>query len=445
MQCGAVCIEFAILRQACHTVEAFGLAPSLASTGKEDDLVRHMGRLQDYVRNNPSHHDLKLFSLLSARRSCLATDPRDKVFALIGLANDAQDLSPDYSKSVKEVYSQTAEHILYVNNNIGLLNEVKSLQLGSELPSWVPDWSVCPKVMLLASTNSNGTKRYRASGTSYPSFTIATKEKLLSIRGVSFDKVSQHLGRYSTISEGKNYVPEIGLIDYRTGLWAEMARSVYPDGIYGPTKEPLVQVYDRVLTCDQSIVSKRLDREAETAYYPETLAFIDAIRSENEHPLFPQAFKRMKDLDIDLEAAIKNNTRGPEIYAMEDVVKYLDRLPGMEDVIENIPEDVFRYVLSELTSAKIAFTEGRRLFISVSGHMGLCPSATEPEDVICILFGADIPFVLRPLQNGNYLLVGECYIDGFMDGEGLLQIVEGPGLGGLSEKLRASTQEFVLQ
>jgi hypothetical protein len=34
-----------------------------------------------------------------------------------------------------------------------------------------------------------------------------------------------------------------------------------------------------------------------------------------------------------------------------------------------------------------------------------------------VLFGAKTPMILRPDGDGRYLLVGECYLHGFMDGE----------------------------
>ncbi|KAF0329377.1 hypothetical protein GQ607_003326 [Colletotrichum asianum] len=37
-------------------------------------------------------------------------------------------------------------------------------------------------------------------------------------------------------------------------------------------------------------------------------------------------------------------------------------------------------------------------------------------DVVVALAGADIPFVLRPVE-GGYILVGECYVEGVMYGE----------------------------
>jgi hypothetical protein len=52
--------------------------------------------------------------------------------------------------------------------------------------------------------------------------------------------------------------------------------------------------------------------------------------------------------------------------------------------------------------------------------IGLAPMAAEVEDIICILYGCSVPVVLRPQKDKSgesfYYLVGECYVDGMMDG-----------------------------
>lgn len=55
-----------------------------------------------------------LEGLLYSYRNCLASDPRDKVFALVGIARGqiAPAYSPDYSKGVLEVYRNLAIHLI---------------------------------------------------------------------------------------------------------------------------------------------------------------------------------------------------------------------------------------------------------------------------------------------------------------------------------------------
>ena len=56
--------------------------------------------------------------------------------------------------------------------------------------------------------------------------------------------------------------------------------------------------------------------------------------------------------------------------------------------------------------------------------MCLTPTGSRVNDMICIIFGAPTPFVLREYKDNNeryatdeplYQLVGECYVHGFMD------------------------------
>lgn len=46
------------------------------------------------------------------------------------------------------------------------------------------------------------------------------------------------------------------------------------------------------------------------------------------------------------------------------------------------------------------------------------PLAAMAGDRVAISYGGNIPFVVRevPGGGGKYQLIGECYLDGFMDG-----------------------------
>uniref|UniRef100_L2FP84 Het domain-containing protein n=1 Tax=Colletotrichum fructicola (strain Nara gc5) TaxID=1213859 RepID=L2FP84_COLFN len=52
-----------------------------------------------------------------------------------------------------------------------------------------------------------------------------------------------------------------------------------------------------------------------------------------------------------------------------------------------------------------------------NGYYVLGPRVMKPGDVICVLLGGKMPFCLRPWGKNNYLLVGECYVHGIMNGE----------------------------
>jgi hypothetical protein len=73
---------------------------------------------------------------------------------------------------------------------------------------------------------------------------------------------------------------------------------------------------------------------------------------------------------------------------------------------------------------------GRCFGLTEKGYMVIGPPGANEGDVLCLIMGAQVPFLLRPISDsdGNklngehrYALVGECYVHGLMDGEGLKQ------------------------
>ena len=70
-----------------------------------------------------------------------------------------------------------------------------------------------------------------------------------------------------------------------------------------------------------------------------------------------------------------------------------------------------------------ASIKGRSFFTTADGYIGLAPMATKPDDEVCVLLGCQSPLVLRPCGDGNHEVVGECYIDGFMEGAACLGLL----------------------
>lgn len=62
-------------------------------------------------------------------------------------------------------------------------------------------------------------------------------------------------------------------------------------------------------------------------------------------------------------------------------------------------------------------TRGRVFFSTTTGYIGLAPHGTVEGDVIYIVLGASVPYVLRPLAGDDYTLIGEAYVQGIMRGE----------------------------
>ena len=70
---------------------------------------------------------------------------------------------------------------------------------------------------------------------------------------------------------------------------------------------------------------------------------------------------------------------------------------------------------SDMLLVFIALT-GRRLVTNSTGYLGLTPAELSEGDIIAVLYGCNSPVVLRPCEDKFYV-IGECYVDGVMDGE----------------------------
>ncbi|KAI1141456.1 HET-domain-containing protein [Hypoxylon sp. FL0543] len=83
-----------------------------------------------------------LLRLLDATSNCAASDPRDNVFAVLGLLRDGifEGLIPDYCLSTEQVYIGIASYLILRHNKTIILSYPKGRP--GLLPSWVPDWSV---------------------------------------------------------------------------------------------------------------------------------------------------------------------------------------------------------------------------------------------------------------------------------------------------------------
>lgn len=64
----------------------------------------------------------------------------------------------------------------------------------------------------------------------------------------------------------------------------------------------------------------------------------------------------------------------------------------------------------------ITGTLRRCLVITTIGQVGLAPRGTRCGDEVCILFGGDVPYIVRD-HDDHHQFIGECYVQGIMDGE----------------------------
>jgi hypothetical protein len=165
-----------------------------------------------------------LYSLIRSRRF-MSGDPRDKVYALLGVAGDSvwgkRRLAPVYGeRSAAETYTLAAIQILEDSDDLLLLScaEGDSFRTIPSLPSWVPDWS-CTQALGLGIT---GYERYSAAATIPRTLNINEWDRCLTVKGFRLDDIVSTGENKQDILSGKPFLKWLRIFDallpiYHTG------------------------------------------------------------------------------------------------------------------------------------------------------------------------------------------------------------------------------------
>ncbi|KAF5530977.1 heterokaryon incompatibility protein [Fusarium mexicanum] len=330
-------------------------------------------------------------------RACEATDPRDEVYAFIGITeNDVNQegaqVLPDYSKSVEDIYIDTTKLIMsYEGFNLDCFSqkEDEGLRRVESLPSWIPDFSPSYKDEHHAKNCSPVTST---------TVQLAANPE----QATSFQSRSEVFWRTMMKDIGNNQYPaedscgEELFRELEQGLYLEMAELLYEYKIDSMTvDEWKVQMDDAMKRfTDLQIIKGVLPygtTDTQNLKHYARARSVMLSRLENRLDLLLWGYFIMYRGNLDARTL---ELRSPEAYRLD------------------VKEEVF-------ITAK-----GRGLFVTDNGRLGWGLPSTKAGDEVWILEGCRVPCLLRPSGDGRYKLVGEAYVHGIMHGEGL----EEPGV-----------------
>ena len=108
-----------------------------------DILENSVRGLLSLVEEHQLRFPLPTLNLLSVFEKSEATDPRDKLFALVGIAKDGTDnaLRPDYNEPTEMVLLRYARSFVNLGQGIWMLYIAGIASRNFQVPSWVPDWT----------------------------------------------------------------------------------------------------------------------------------------------------------------------------------------------------------------------------------------------------------------------------------------------------------------
>ncbi len=337
----------------------------------KDGLDRARSRTIACVnRHNPlPHQRCSILGHVNTGRLFNCSEPRDRVFALLGLmdSNIREKISVDYEKPVEEVYTEFTKLIIESSRSLEILVHAGLCRGPSPCPTWVQDWNLLQPESKQPKPLSYS--KYSACCSIRPLGSMVRNNLLLAIRGVTVDSV------LTTVTvPGDTLLADCS--HHITGgkglaIWRKYFAE-YPTGC-----NPL-HAWIRTVTADvdgSEITAGRLSQDLVQAY-------------ELEHQ-FRESTKE--------EQLVMMRAQGPE---MDNWVEW------------------FLAMSNRFHLAVIATSVNRTFFISSKGYMGMGPVAMKDGDVICVVLGCNVPLVLRKEAN-YFLLVGECFVWGLMDGEAM--------------------------
>ncbi|CAH0051115.1 unnamed protein product [Clonostachys solani] len=340
-------------------------------------LFRHAGTLLDGV-------------VVAQLFEC--TDPRDHVYSLLSLISTGPTIQPDYEASLSDVFRRFAKAMLVEGQSLKVLGLAPNKHVFYKpdakevegLPSWAPDLRDIHSNILTGSTVRP--QAFFAGGKNKPILDISADERILSCSGRIIDTVKA----FST-----------SMVDMVLDDMPELRAN---PAIFLQTDDPLLERRQR-----------RFARWLDGCY---SLAFGHhyAARdvSDPQDDLMA-SFARSMMHDVD---AMRNRA-DPESIAMfpkymeqifDDVEKgnfgLEDKSSKMSPALRNVGENVRNFAMS--------------LFcVTGNGRFGRIPPTSRAGDLVCVFVGAETPFIIRPTGRETYTMIGECYIDGIMDGEAI--------------------------
>ena len=380
IMCGAKCISWDDLSlfTICMIDNDFerylyGLGgPRVKDENSESGCVR-AGKINSIKTYNDTHSRKTTFlNGLVEGRSAGATDPRDKVFAIMGLTSIL--LYPNYSNRVIDVYTEAALKGETTHELDSLLCCVDHVQAAPGQPSWVPNWAT-PRQTVSLGYRARHHKVYQASKEQkIQSRTEITKNgTALAVTGVIVDTITT----VGVVLE----VPDLKDILVRES----------------PTSRFILEALE-------------FCQPPPSSHWTVFEAFWQTLVAGRDHSTFAKAPNEYSPIFALLfDTATGSSPSFPDQPAFSTKRKLT-----LENLQVRSPAQTYRHMQVAMKAA----VKMRRLGVTAKRNLGLFPRGAQVGDHVCVFTGACVPFVIRRDENEDkYQLIGECYVHGIMDGE----------------------------
>ncbi|KAK0100197.1 hypothetical protein ONS95_008535 [Cadophora gregata] len=327
--------------------------------------------LIETMKNTESFISLDQMLYLTRRFS--VSLPRDHVIDILGLASDinADDINllANYVDSTTDYFKIFMQWSIEKNKNLDCLSsDFDPANISdSSLPSWMPDvrsWDRQPGM-------PRSMCGFKAAMNSVPNMSFSSETSQLQITGSNIDQIA-------TLGTMPPENVDLDLVE---------TDDHYQDHLIN---SQLVTERDRtwLLEC-KSIATSDFNT-------PDSPGFLFFIRT-----------------------LIWNMPGTPNPYSPEQLSTIFEQY--IRETETRTHDDAAPYIDPVVISFVGTFSVGRRFARTTSGRLGSMPRFAVVGDRICLFEGGRMPYVVRPYGGGRYTFLGDCYLDGVMYGEGMVE------------------------
>lgn len=410
---------------------------------------------RDAFQNGKRYTPEEYLAIIRLRK---ATVPKDRVFAGAALLNQPVPVSVNYLSTTSDIYYAFAAEMVWPRAGIRSLSLVGGASPRIEgLPSWAPDLS---KVLRPQALRNCG-------GQTFPAIIVASTdtfridEKILHITGAKWSIVKQ-IGE-SIWSFAKYYVEAYNIDDsalwdtslcYKVNTSTTGAQEHFGlmfallndlGTTYTPTGERTIDALWKTLLGGAATTKRSAEEDTDAAwrdrfYHWFALTYLcigSDLRTQKNSSNIPekwmvplvQDLPRMEErVSLFLEIHDHEGDNPDEqplrtimsglahrLYHDADEkdslrAQYGGLLAAIRGDPSHQPASMFSFVLNTIY-------DGRRIFSTTNGHIGISSEAIKADDLIYLVTAADVPYVFRPVEGAKstFTLVGEAYIHGLMD------------------------------
>jgi len=361
------------------------------------DVLRHRGPAQlpsvDGFAIFSSDKQTVFINLLCSCREKLASDPRDKLFGLLGIlpTEIRLEFRPNYDRSVKEVYTDIVDYFVKTTRNLNIICEagLRKQKAGLKLPTFVPDWSDGYSAWSLRASNLSP-PRCRASGNlGADSRWLGDRMNQLEISAITIGSLYVCGITFGAAGPGESRNDDNSLLAFVH--WRALVNK-FCSNRSRRTRQSAMERFAMTLTAGHIPPPWKTPEEWATVCYHVFACYLQQV-------------------PIPLD---------------EELSSYLDLDMGVGSWERR----------KRVAGRALDIAATGCFFITTTGDMGVGWGKFEASDTLVVPLGCDMPVVLRRcIKSDEYELVSDVYVHGYMEGEAVRGWKDG----------RLKTEKYVLR